>query len=150
MNRWNIGSFIEANNLLGGDLVILEGTGFGVTNRFLLYLGSDGGHQPIFAAKVNQGVRRLASTEARFILQNLKASRIQRFQGTKTERTKIANKVRQQLNEENFNLLVHWCLYGRPNQPKEVGSSTGEVLGGIALGALAIALLAALFSKDDE
>jgi hypothetical protein len=148
MSNWNIESFIEANKLAVGDAVQLERTGLGLTSQYLLFQGHDQHQRPVFAAKVQRGAIGLTVSQTITVFQNLTPTRIHRFKGTEKERAAILKKVNPQVNEDTFDLLLNWCLNGRPK--KEEGDSGLSVAAGIALAALGLGLLFWGLSDDED
>lgn len=149
MRAWNIDSFIEANKLAPGDVVLVEQLVLGIRSRFFVFLGRDRNGSPVFACNTQSGVRGIGVADMVRVFQQSAPTRIQRFQGNPVQRKAVLDKANANLNEDTYNLLLNWATPRQKNQTRGTDDAA-SVIGGTLLAAAAIALIAALFRKDDE
>ena len=143
-----ISEFIESKGLQPGDVVLVRHLGLGALRQFVPYLGKDSQGFPRFAIKMTTGYRYLSPHEHMPFLQSMVPYQIMRFQGNASERNLVVRKALANLNDGTFNLLLNWSDGSRKPAMKKQDASPDW--GGIVLGAAALALLIALFGKDDK
>lgn len=132
-------------------MVQIEELVLGLSNRFLVFMGRDDYRNPVFAGKVGDTVYWIGNEDVSRVFQASAPTRIHHFQGTEEQRKAVVSKAIANLNEDTFGLMLNWATKPKASGAKQQGSGSdwGAVAGGVLLSAAVIALIAALFSKDE-
>lgn len=150
MRAFNIEAFITANKLRGGDVIQIEQPVLGLNNHYLGYVGTGSDGRNLFAGKVDGQIYWIGEQSAARVFQASPPTRIHRFQGSETQRATILQRLKSNLNEDTFGLMLNWAMKPKQQTQSNPLSDASTIAGGILLGAAFVALLAALFSKDEE
>ncbi len=141
-------SVIAQENLQPGDVVVV-GFGLGLIAHYLVYMGRDR-YDHYFVANVEEGVRYFRAEELDRKATGAHLKRIRRFEGSYHERNAALQRAHGIIGrpysflEFNCESAANLIQYGRAR------SHQVETGAGIALGALAIGLLAWAFSGSGD
>jgi hypothetical protein len=148
-------NLIYQNNLLPADVIVLRKKLFGMVDHFAVFLGYDLKQQPVIVANYTAGTKRISQKELNLFMENLTPERIERFQGTHSQRQKAIQRGLSKIGEDNYNYLDNNCEHyasfvqkGIPRSKQaDAFKDSVSAIGSIAVGGI---LLAAVLSILDN
>lgn len=140
-----IENLIKLNNLQAADVIVLRKKLFGMVDHFAVFLGYDLKRKPILVANYTQGTKRISQQELNNFLKDLTPERIERFEGTNSQRLLAVKRGLSKIGENNYNYLEnnceHYASYVQKGIPASKQAASFKEAAGVTLGAALIALL---------
>ena len=145
-----INEFVLAHQLKATDALVLRKRFIGMVDHYVLYMGLRA-NQPVFIANYKNGVKEISNEEIRSYLQKLEPVRIERFEGSESDRKLAFNRALSRIGERAYNYFSNncehfknWVHFG------DRYSSQVDTAGNIGLGTGSAIVLAGLVTKNSN
>lgn len=102
-------SFVNENRLNPVDVIVLRKKVFGMVNHYAIYLGKDFFGKPEFVANFLDGVQVIPEEKIEEQLKTYIPERIEKFQGTLTERNLALQRAKSKIGERLYSYLGNNC-----------------------------------------
>ncbi len=145
-----LSEFIKMQGLRATDALVLRKRFIGMVDHYVLYMGQRA-DQPVFIANYKNGVKEISNEEIVDYLKTLEPVRIEKFEGSESERKLAFNRALSRVGERAYNYFSNncehfknWVHFG------EKYSSQVDKAGNVGLGAGGALALAGLVSKNSK
>lgn len=101
-------SLVASENIKEADAIVLNKKILGMVDHYAIFIGFRESN-PIFVANYKDGVKEVSIKDMREVLQTLKPTKIERFNGNEFERREAVNRAMSRVGERAYNYFANNC-----------------------------------------